>query len=102
LNPEDSLPQLTDPALQQDASISPSTFIGNRQWQIVPIPHGYLSSNWPIRVTIQNVLFNFFLYFKLIKHDNCSNVTIVWVFLLLYEMLFLASKNLTQFRCNIQ
>ena len=26
-------------------------FIGNKQWQIIPISHSYLASNWPIRVS---------------------------------------------------
>ncbi len=29
--------------------------IGNKQWQIVPIPHTYLAHNWPIRYAAVNV-----------------------------------------------
>ena len=27
-----------------------SAYLMNKQWQIVPIPHAYVKSNWPIRV----------------------------------------------------
>lgn len=52
LNPEESSVQVfgSSPSLpQQPPSISPTAFVGNKQWHVMHIPHTYLMHNWPIR-----------------------------------------------------
>lgn len=52
LNPEDGSPQVfnsTSSLPQQPSPVSPSAFVGNKQWHVMHIPHTYLMHNWPIR-----------------------------------------------------
>ena len=50
LNPEESLSQVSSVSRPGSAFMSPSTFIGNKQWHMMHLPHNYLVHNWPVRV----------------------------------------------------
>lgn len=51
LQGEDKLYMNTGDTSQRNSSHSEMS-IGNKQWQIIPISHSYLASNWPIRVSV--------------------------------------------------
>jgi len=53
LNPEESLSQLSNISRPDSAFMSPSAFIGNKQWHVMHLPHNYLLHNWPVRVRQQ-------------------------------------------------
>jgi hypothetical protein len=55
LNPEEGMPHLHKTSTLPTSLAAAAAFIGNKQWQIVPLPHAYLSHNWPIRVSYQVV-----------------------------------------------
>ena len=48
LGTEDSVAAWSQNHCQANSPNLPA--MGNKQWQIVPIPHNYLAQNWPIRV----------------------------------------------------
>ena len=53
LSTEETIPHV--PVGEGDNSdIGQSAFLMNKQWQIVPIPHIYLSQNWPVRFAAVN------------------------------------------------
>lgn len=40
-----------DPASQHQGDAGQFSVAANKQWIVIPIPHNYTSSNWPIRVS---------------------------------------------------
>ncbi|ELT93270.1 hypothetical protein CAPTEDRAFT_227272 [Capitella teleta] len=54
LNPEEGMPHLHKSSALPDSLAAAAAFIGNKQWQIVPLPHTYLAHNWPIRFAAVN------------------------------------------------
>jgi len=79
LNPEDGSPQVFNSASslpQQPSPVSPSAFVGNKQWHVMHIPHTYLMHNWPIRVRIMVHCFVVF-YCNFVDFKSFSLVALV-------------------------